>query len=305
MAASANDNLPYAPASGTPAGSGNIGRYTPADDLAFPQAQQFWSTMDIYAQQHTVDALRFELGNVANTSVVQAFIDNILNNVDNCLARRVAYGVGATLPAMSGGSNMNVSSGDGAMGTNGSSMSSSYPSLYPLNPGQEPNKSNAGLTVAVLANDTMLSESDLSAMMPLLMAQQVNIAVVAPHVGTLASGINATASFILASSVFYDAVFIGSSMTGSNGTSGGTVLDSNTMGFVMQAYGHGKAVGALGSSGEAVLMGMGVGGSNDTLGLFAGDAATVTTDVLQALSGPVRFFQRFPVDDVASICGSG
>lgn len=308
VAASPNESLPYAPVGGIPAGSGNIGRSTPADPQPFAQAMQFWNTMDIYAQQHTVDALRFELGN-AKLSTAQTFIDNILNNVDNCMARRVAYGIGASMPAMGSGQMMsNMSSGSGTS-MNGSSMSMDYPSLYPLNPGQEANKSNAGLTVAVLANDTMLTQSDLSAMMPLLMAQQVNIAVVAPYVGTLQSGINATTSFVLASSVFYDAVFIGSSMsssnmTGANGAMSTTMLDSNMMQFVVQAYGHGKAIGALGSDGEAVLMGMGVGGSNDSLGLFAGDAGTVTTDVLNALSGPVRFPQRLPVDDVETICGS-
>lgn len=308
VAASPNETLPYAPASGIPAGSGNIGRYTPADNLEFVQAIQFWNTMDIYAQQHTVDALRFELGNVANASVAQSFIDKILNNVDNCMARRVAYGIGATMPAMGSGPMMSNTSSSRGSSMNGSSMSMDYPSLYPLNPGQEANKSNAGLTVAVLANDTMVTQSDLSAMMPLLMAQQVNIAVVASYMGTLQSGIKATGSFITVSSVFYDAVFIGSSistgnMTAGNGTMSPAMLDSNMMQFVMQAYGHGKAIGALGSDGEAVLMGMGVGGSNDTLGLFAGDAGTVTADVLDALSGPVRFPQRLPVDDVETICG--
>lgn len=296
IAASPNGTLPYTPAAGIPAGSDNIGRYTPLDDLSFVQARQFWAAMDIYAQQHTVDACRFELGNVAEPSVAQGFIDNILNIVDNCLARRVAYGIGLNLPAMATAQTSNMSGM-----TNGTGA---YPSLFPLNPGQEMNKSNAGLTVAVLANDTLLTQADLSAMMPLLEAQQVNIAVVAPHTGTLKSGINARASYITASSVFYDAVFIGSSMMNGNGSMM-AVLDMNAMGFVMQAYGHGKAIGALGTGGEGVLMGLGVGGMNESLGLFAGDAGTVTMDVLQALSGPVRFPQRLPVDDVDSICGTG
>jgi catalase len=257
--------------------------------MAFTQAAQFWNTMDIYAQQHTVDGYRFELGNVANTSVVQKYIDTILNNVDNCLARRVAYGLGATLPAKGTGQTLGSSNG-----------TTTYPSFYPLNPGQEQNKSNAGLSVAVLANDTVLTESDLSAIMSLSQAQQVSVTVVAPHMGELQSGINASANYITASSVFFDAVLIGSSPSG-NDTAAGT-LDSNMMGFVMQAYGHGKAIGALGQGGEAVLMAMGVGGSNSSFGLFSGDAATVMTDVLDALSGPVRFPQRFPTDDTAAIC---
>ena len=248
--------------------------------------------MDIYGQQHTVDGYRFELGNVANTSVVQVYIDNILNNIDNCLARRVAYGVGATMPTI----------GSGPMSNSSINSNSPYPSLYPLNPGMEPNKSNAGLVVAVLANDTLLTQADLSAMMPLLMSQQVSINVVAPHLGSLQSGINATASFITVSSVLYDAVFIGSAAS-SNMTSTALGLYSDAEAFVMEAYSHGKAIGALGSSGMGFLQGMGL-SANSSLGLYAGAAGQVTTDDLSALSGPVRFPQRFPTDDVAIICGT-
>ena len=286
VAAGPNATLPYTPASGNTAGSGAIGRYQAQYD-AFGQAAFFWNTMDVYAQQHTVEGFLFELGNVANTSVTQVFIDSFLNNIDNCLARRVAYGLGATMPAI----------GSGAVSN---SSGSPYPSLYPLNPGMESNKSNAGLAVAVVANDTLLTQADLSAMMPLLMSQQVSITVVAPHVGPLQSGVNATGSFITVSSVLYDAVFIGS--TAGNTTSTALSLSSDAESFVMEAYSHGKAIGALGSSGMGFLQGMGL-SANSSLGLYAGAADQVTMNVLSALSGPVRFPQRFPIDDVATICG--
>ena len=48
------------------------------------------------------------------------------------------------------------------------------------------------------------------------------------------------------------------------------------------------------------LKGMGIDGDPST-GLFQGDASTVANDILTALSGPVRFPQRLPVDD-PSIC---
>jgi hypothetical protein len=76
------------------------------------------------------------------------------------------------------------------------------------------------------------------------------------------------------------------------------------MAFAMQAYSHGKAIGALGTNGAAVLRGLGL-DFNPDLGLYAGDAGSVTTDVLDALAGPVRFFQRFPTDDLGVICGMG
>ncbi len=83
---------------------------------------------------------------------------------------------------------------------------------YPLTAALELNKSLTGLSVAVLANDTFFSSADLSAMLPLLNAVNVSATVVSPYFGELVSGINATASYITTSSIFFffDAVFIGS-----------------------------------------------------------------------------------------------
>jgi catalase len=306
VAAGPNETLPYAPSSGISAGSGNIGRYKVDNPIEFAQARLFWNTMDTYAQQHTVDAYRFELGNVANTSVVQIHVDTFINQIDNCLARRVAYGIGATLPALGSGPASNSSSMDGAF--------AGYPSLYPLNPGNQPNKSNAGLTVAVLATDDTFTEADMETMLPLLQAQQVSLAVVGPRMGMLNTGVNATQSYLTASSVFYDAVFVASpsASTTSNSTDSGTCdslptpfLDSYSEAFLVQAYSHGKPLAGLGSYGECILTSVGTGGVNESLGLYAGDAGTVTSDILEALAGPGRFPQRLPVDDVEAICGAG
>ena len=288
VGSSINATVEYTGSSFTGAGSGPIGRFVSVYDW-FGQARTFWGSLDIYAQQHTVDAYRFELGNVANTSVVQVYINNILNNIDNCLARRVAFGVGAQLPAVGSGPRTNLTN-----------STAPYPSLYPMTVALEPNKSNAGLNVAVVANDTLFTESDLDAMMPLLSSQKVTLTIVAPHLGELKSGINATASYITASSIFYDAVFIGSS---SGNSTGSLALDANAKNFITEAYGHGKAIGALGSSGAGFLQGLGL-DVNATAGLYAGEAGGVTQDVLGALSGPVRFPWRFATDDVGAICGS-
>lgn len=148
--------------------------------------------MDIYAQQHTVDAYRFELGHVADASVVENFVNTILNPIDNCLARRVAFGIGATMPAIGSGGTANLTN-----------TTTPYPSLYPLNPGQETNKSNEGLVIGIIAGDGLLSTGDLASIMPLLAAQKLSFDVIASHVGVLASGVNATSSFILTSSVLY------------------------------------------------------------------------------------------------------
>jgi catalase len=259
----------------------------------FGQARTFWSTMDKFAQQHTVDAYRFELGNVGDPTVVQNYIDNTINSIDNCLARRVAYGVGATMPA--------AGSGPSASSSN---RSAKFPSLYPLNPGQEPNKSNEGLQVAIIANDTLTSQADVSAIMTLLAAQKVSLTVVAPHIGTLKTGVVANASFITTDDIFFDAVFVGSSMDTS--ASSGSGLDRDSFGFVLEAFGHGKPIGGIGSTANAIFKTLGIlPAPGVTPGVYTGGAAKVTKEVLDALAGPVRFPQRFPTDDIEAICGSG
>lgn len=187
--ASSQQSLPYTGSQGETAGIGNIGRYVPSYDWA-AQARNFWGTLDKYAQQHAVDAYGFELGNVGDDTVVKKYIANILNKIDNCLARRVAYGIGAELPAV----------GSGPM-TNVTNITAPYPSLYPLTQGLESNKSNEGLVVGIVASDNILSTADLSAMSSLLSAQKVRYEVVAPRQGPLASGVSAKQSYITTSSI--------------------------------------------------------------------------------------------------------
>jgi catalase len=280
------------------AGRGPIGRYTSVFEW-FAQARTFWGTLDIYAQQSTVDAYRFELGNVGDAVVVQRYIDESLNPIDNCLARRVAYGIGATLPAVGSGPRTNLTN-----------STTPYPSLYALNPGQQQNLSLAGLSIAVVANDTLLSKQSAQTAMQALAAQNASLTVIAPRAGTLATGVNATSSYTLTSSVFYDAVLIGDiSVAGptsyqslQNASASAAQTEANTMEmaqFVLQAYGHQKPIGAFGQSGSAMLTALNIVGEP---GVYSGSARAVTEDVITALMGPVRFPQRFPTDDLDTIC---
>ena len=120
------------------------------------------------------------------------YIDTILNPIDNCLARRVAYGIGAEMPPL----------GSGPM-TNVTNSTARFPSLYPLAQSQEPKKSNAGLTVGIIAADNMFSTADLAAMSPLLGAQQVLYEVIASRQGMLATGVIANQSYITTSDILY------------------------------------------------------------------------------------------------------
>ena len=95
----------------------------------------------------------------------------------------------------------------------------------------------------------------------------------------------------------YDAILIGSPAT--NGTVGNP-MQFQAQQFILEAWSHGKAIGSIGASGMAFLKSIGL-TTNPAMGIFNDNAAAVTDDLLDALSGPVRFPQRFPVDD-ASIC---
>ena len=284
-----NGTLPY---TGIPPEvvDGTIGRYPNLHD-SFGQARTFWATLDKYAQQHTVDAYRFELGHVSDTGVQQRYIDKILNKVDNCLARRVAMGIGATLAAIGSGP------------SNELNATAVVPSLYPLTSSLEPNKSNAGLIVGIIADDIRLSTTDLAAMLPIFSAQQVSYEVVSTRIGPLRTGVHSNQSFITTSSVFYDAIIVGGvvSRTSNSSTNATTnpLVASEVEQFIQEAYGHGKAIAALGT-GVETLKAIGV-DVDSSMGVYQGAASAAANAVLNALSGPVRFPQRFPVDDL-SIC---
>jgi catalase len=252
--------------------NGAIGRFVAVSD-DFTQATSFWNSLDAFAQQHTVDAYRFELGNVANSTVVSTYINEILNNIDNCLARRVAFGVGAPLPAVFK-SNKTIPV---------------YPSEFKL--ANQGNLSVEGLVVGILADDNSLSVGDLSSLQATFAPLNLMFQVVAPHQGMLNTGVLANSSYITTSSIFYDALIIGGAETA---TPKDTLIS-----FVMEAFGHGKPIAAIGN-GTQVFSDLGL-NVNSSLGLFAGGATQVASQIVQALMSPGRFPQRNPLDSPA-IC---
>ena len=182
-------------------------------------------------------------------------------------------------------------------------------SFYPLAESFEPTKSNAGLTVGIVVDDMQLSLADLNSMLSVFSSQQVSYEVIAPYIGKLRSGVVTNESYVTTNSIFFDVVILGS-VINSTATSGGSKTNAtsrsnswtklNTQQFLQEAFGHSKAVAALGDEGLMTLKSMGIDGDPST-GLFQGNASTVANDILTALSGPVRFPQRFPIDD-PSIC---
>ncbi|KUJ06328.1 heme-dependent catalase, partial [Mollisia scopiformis] len=201
--------------------NGRIGRYEFNND-PYMQAAIFFNSQDNYSQQHTVDGYRFEVGLVADQNVKINFVNKVLNSIDNCLARRVAYGLGIPLPAAQEGT-ANVS---GVM----------YPSQYPLQ--YTTPQPVVGLSVGIVTDSAGPSTSDLAAIQQVFDGQQLLFDIIAPHQGPLTRGVSATQSYITSSSVFFDAVII----VGNN-----TSLP-DLQAFIQEAYTHGKPIGALGGT---------------------------------------------------------
>lgn len=254
--------------------AGSIGRYEIFND-PFTQARALWFTMDQYAQQHTVDAYRFELGHVSDPNVTSKYIAQVLNQINNCLARRVAYGVGSPMPAIGSGSSV--------------VPNMTYPSLFPL--GSNTSMPVTGLMVGILSTSDSISTSTYDALTSVLTSSQLLFEVVASHQGPLASGVVANQSYVTASSIFYDAIIIVSDSYRNS-----SMVSMTEKGFLQEAFGHGKPIGEVGSG---FLTSLGL----DGIGTFVdGSVGNVVNAVISALEIPGRYPQRQPLDDVASIC---
>jgi C-terminal domain found in long catalases len=95
----------------------------------------------------------------------------------------------------------------------------------------------------------------------------------------------------------YDAIVTGSLSLNTTADNSTTFAADQ---FVLEAWSHGKAIGAIGGRGVKFMDSIGL-TIDPASGIFNDNAAAVTGDLLDVLSGPVRFPQRFPVDD-ANIC---
>jgi catalase len=251
--------------------AGRLGRYQINND-PYGQAAIFWNSQNNYTQQHTVDAYRLELGLVASQDIKIKFVDKVLNSIDNCLARRVAYGLGIPLPAARDIPTYNA--------TYPSQVPTEYTTPQPL----------TGLNVGIVTDDRGPSAADIASMKAVFDVAELNFDLVAPHQGALTNGASAGNSYTTTSSVFYDAVIVASD-----------TQPPDLQIFVQEAYTHGKPIGALGSSSMALL---GTLQPQSNAGLFSETSATaLAQDIASAIAMPGRYPERLPLDDVQAICG--
>lgn len=220
------DNTP----STTPVDKGGYGHYqekveghviragSPSFDDHFSQARLFWNSMAPYEKQHIIDAFSFEVGKVQSQSVRQQVVD-MFCNVDSGLSAAIATAVGVTRPECSP-----------------ATTEATSPALSMKNTIFVPET----LKVAVLIGDGFDSTVIGNAVRSLRNAG-VTVDIISERIGTVKGTGGKTAvsnqTFITASSVLYDSLFVG------GGTSGNAAeFNSYMRNYIEEAWQHFKPI---------------------------------------------------------------
>lgn len=261
----------------------------------FGQAKLFFNSQTSAEKSHIVKALRFELGKVETTAIRLRML-GLLSQVDRDLAEKVAIGLGATVPPVletplnHGVSPENENGKQESTAVEQSVKSSDALSML-KNPANSP--TIASRKVAIICADGV-SEAAVSNMKKALLQEDAKGCIVAPHLGAVISDIDgeihADFSFLTASSVLFDAVYIPDGL-------GLTVLaESDEVNeFLNDAYKHCKVIGADGRA-VSLLSAANFASkiTNDDQGLIVTKEVAsekFTKDFIQAM-GKHRFWDR-------------
>lgn len=216
----------------------------------FGQAKLFFNSQTDAEKSHIVKALRFELGKVETTAIRVRML-GLLSQIDTELAHKVALGLGATVPStlefpVNKGVSPENEGGNQEPKTVESSVSSSEALSMVKNPTNSPTIESR--KVAILCSDGV-SEAAVMNMKSALKKRGAKGFVIAPHLGSVLTdsdgAVSAEFSFLTASSVLFDAVYVPHGL-------GLTVLaeSDDVLEYLNDAYKHCKVIGADGEASE-------------------------------------------------------
>ena len=210
----------------------------------FSQATLFYQSQSEAEQSHIIHALRFELGKVDILAIRERML-GLLSQIDITLATEVANGLGMVVPKKL------------QQPINHSIPADGDPKKFqPVNAKSVIDKSEAlsmaktirnikTRQVAVLAANGV-DDKDLDALKKILVAGGAGIKIIAPKLGDIlcASGkkIPADMSFLTATSVVFDAVFV---PAGKN-SAAALQEEPDAIHFINETYKHCKPIGANG-----------------------------------------------------------
>jgi catalase len=218
----------------------------------FGQAKLFFNSQTSTEKSHIIKALRFELGKVETTAIRLRML-GLLSQVDKDLAEKVAIGLGMTVPPilekpLNHGVSPENENGNQESKTVESSVASSDALTMLKNPTNTP--TIASRKVAIIAADGV-SEAAVSNIKKALLKEDAKGCIIAPHLGSIVTDVDGEIhvdfSFLTASSVFFDAVYI------PDGLGINALIESEEVNeFLNDAYKHCKVIAADGAA-SAVL----------------------------------------------------
>jgi catalase len=263
----------------------------------FGQARLFFNSQTPTEKSHIVKALRFELGKVETTAIRVRMV-GLLSQVDMKLAEQVAAGLGATVPPVLETPINHGVSPENEMGkhepqTVESSVKSSDALSMLKNPTNSP--TIASRKVAIICSDGV-SEACVMNMKAALLKQDAKGFIVAPTLGTIITdqdgAIPANFSFLTASSVLFDAVYI------PDGIGLNALIENDDVNeYLHDAYKHCKVIGADGRATAvigAASFAAKISADDDGLILTNEAATEAFADEFIAAMGQHRFWEREP-----------
>ncbi len=219
----------------------------------YGQAKLFWNSMTPIEREHITKALQFELSK-CNTRDVRVRMLGHLQRINEVLAGQVARELGepthisqavtppgtadsAAETALLAGATSKTSASGGLQRAKGLSLVEGQPGT------------TKGRKVAILAADGVAAV-EVETLMQALKKGGAQGVVVAPHLGALGAGVEATMTFANTASVLFDAVYVPG-----GAASVKTLLRSgDARVFVEEAYKHGKPIAAVAEGVELVTM---------------------------------------------------
>jgi catalase len=207
----------------------------------FSQARLFFNSQSEPEKNHLVDALRFELGKVMAASIRERML-YALSQIDKKLAGDVAYGLGMGVPnKLEDQLNQSIPADADPKRYKSIQRQSSLDRSDALSMANTKKDSIKTRKIAFLAADGV-SESGLNGMKTALENAGAVVEVIAPRLGAIKGdqgrALPVAKSFLTASSVLYDAVFV----PGGKKSVGVLAQESQAVEFLNQSFKHCKAI---------------------------------------------------------------
>ncbi len=206
----------------------------------FSQATLFWASQTAAEQEHIVHALQFELG-MLETTYIRERIVQLLVNVDEALARRVAGEIGVT--EVTGDlSYLQTSTAPQPSSRRGAAAPGNSPALSMARPAP----SLKSRRVAILAAEGV-NGGEVAQLKEALQAEGVHATLIAKNLGHIHSAdgeeLAVDKSFRTASSTLFDAVYV----PGGEQSVAALNQQGNALHFINEAFKHAKPIGATGA----------------------------------------------------------